>query len=198
MKRAQAHKVCTALFQLHITPHDVDHIGPGQKLLNKSLRNRHGAILTCCVSDLAGVKKPAQCRLLKISAAIHFAGVFSTGCSDCVWIVLAQSALNRVGAISWVFAERAGFADHGRYMLRFARDNRSLPALRGDKTQRDVACDNITTGSRYNYRLWPARNRQPHPCGGVSARRVTYKSGRQKPRQRRGSFYCTGSTCSRR
>ena len=40
-----------------------------------------------------------------------------------------------MGAISWVFAERAGFAAHGRYMLRFARDNRSLPALRGAKNR---------------------------------------------------------------
>ena len=58
--------------------------------------------------------------------------------SDFVWIVLAQSASYVVGATSWVFAERAGFGAYGRYMLRFARDNRSLPALLGDKTQRDV------------------------------------------------------------
>ena len=58
--------------------------------------------------------------------------------SDFVWIVLAQSASYVVGATSWVFAERAGFGAYGRYMLRFARDNRSLPALLGDKLQRDV------------------------------------------------------------
>ena len=57
--------------------------------------------------------------------------------SDFVWIVLAQSASYVVGATSWVFAERAGFGAYGRYMLRFARDNRSLPALLGDKTQRE-------------------------------------------------------------
>ncbi len=58
--------------------------------------------------------------------------------SDFVWIVLAQSASYVVGATSWVFAERAGFGAYGRYILRFARDNRSQPALLGDKTQREV------------------------------------------------------------
>ena len=57
--------------------------------------------------------------------------------TDFVWIVLAQSASYVVGATSWMFAERAGFGAYGRYMLRFARDNRSLPALLGDKLQRE-------------------------------------------------------------
>jgi ABC-type bacteriocin/lantibiotic exporter with double-glycine peptidase domain len=57
--------------------------------------------------------------------------------SDFVWIVLAQSASYVVGAVSWVFAERAGFGAYGRYMLRFARDNRSQPALLGDKARRE-------------------------------------------------------------
>ena len=57
--------------------------------------------------------------------------------TDFVWIVLAQSASYVVGATSWVFAERAGFGAYGRYMLRFARDNRGVPALLGDKTQRE-------------------------------------------------------------
>jgi ABC-type bacteriocin/lantibiotic exporter with double-glycine peptidase domain len=57
--------------------------------------------------------------------------------SDFVWIVLAQSASYVVGATSWVFAERAGFGAYGRYMLRFARDNRGQPALLGDKGQRE-------------------------------------------------------------
>ena len=59
--------------------------------------------------------------------------------SDFVWIVLAQSASYVVGATSWIFAERAGFGAYGRYMLRFARDNRQLTTLLGDKTQRDQA-----------------------------------------------------------
>ena len=58
--------------------------------------------------------------------------------SDFVWIVVAQSASYLVGASSWIFAERAGFGAYGRYMLRFARHNRSVPALLGDQLQRDV------------------------------------------------------------
>ena len=57
--------------------------------------------------------------------------------SDFVWIVLAQSASYVVGATSWIFAERAGFGAYGRYMLRFARDNRHQPALLGDKARRE-------------------------------------------------------------
>ncbi len=59
--------------------------------------------------------------------------------SDFVWIVVAQSTSYVVGAISWIFAERTGFGAYGRYMLRFARDNRHLPALLNDKNERERA-----------------------------------------------------------
>ena len=59
--------------------------------------------------------------------------------SDFVWIVVAQSSSYVVGATSWIFAERAGFGAYGRYMLRFARDNRHLPALLNDKNERERA-----------------------------------------------------------
>ncbi len=58
--------------------------------------------------------------------------------ADFVWIVLAQSASYVVGATSWIFAERAGFGAFGRYMMRFARDNKHQAALLGDKTQRET------------------------------------------------------------
>ena len=58
--------------------------------------------------------------------------------SEFVWIVLAQSDSYVFASTSWVFAERAELGACGCYMLRFARDNRSLPALLGDKIQRDV------------------------------------------------------------
>ncbi len=58
--------------------------------------------------------------------------------SDFAWIVAVQSASYIVGASSWIFAERAGFGAYGRYMLRFARDNRSSPALLGDRPQREL------------------------------------------------------------
>ncbi|MBS7806936.1 hypothetical protein [Variovorax sp. PCZ-1] len=57
--------------------------------------------------------------------------------SDFAWIVAAQSASYIVGASSWIFAERAGFGAYGRYMLRFARDNRATAALLGDRQQRE-------------------------------------------------------------
>jgi ABC-type bacteriocin/lantibiotic exporter with double-glycine peptidase domain len=57
---------------------------------------------------------------------------------DLVWIVVAQSAAYVVGAISWVFAERAGFGAFGRYMMRFARDNKKYANLLGNKQVREV------------------------------------------------------------
>ena len=44
--------------------------------------------------------------------------------TDLIWILLAQGGAYAVGAVSWIFAERAGFGAFGRYMQRFARDNR--------------------------------------------------------------------------
>ncbi len=57
--------------------------------------------------------------------------------ADFGWIVLAQSASYAVGAISWVYAERAGFGTFGRYMLRFARENRSDARLFSGTAQRE-------------------------------------------------------------
>jgi hypothetical protein len=57
--------------------------------------------------------------------------------ADFGWIVLAQSTSYVVGAISWVYAERAGFGAFGRYMLRFARENRADARLFGDTHQRE-------------------------------------------------------------
>jgi hypothetical protein len=57
--------------------------------------------------------------------------------ADFGWIVLAQSTSYVVGAISWVYAERAGFGAFGRYMLRFTRENRFDARLFGDAVQRE-------------------------------------------------------------
>jgi hypothetical protein len=57
--------------------------------------------------------------------------------TDLVWILSAQSASYVVGVISWVFAERAGYRGFGKFMLRFARDNRSKVQLLGDKPSRE-------------------------------------------------------------
>jgi hypothetical protein len=57
---------------------------------------------------------------------------------DLLWIVGVQSAAYIIGAISWVFAERAGFGAFGRYMMRFARDNKKFANLLGNKQVREV------------------------------------------------------------
>jgi ABC-type multidrug transport system fused ATPase/permease subunit len=57
--------------------------------------------------------------------------------ADFGWIVLAQSASYAVGAISWIYAEHAGFGAFGRYMLRFARENRADARLFSSTAQRE-------------------------------------------------------------
>ena len=56
---------------------------------------------------------------------------------DLMWILAAQSTAYIVGASSWIFAERSGFLAYGRYMLRFARDNRHRTQLLGAKDTRE-------------------------------------------------------------
>jgi len=62
-------------------------------------------------------------------------GHFSAG--HFAWIVVAQTVSYLAGAASWIFAERAGFAAYGRYMLHFARQNRFQTALLGDTGARE-------------------------------------------------------------
>src|SRR5579863_3228200 len=57
--------------------------------------------------------------------------------SDLIWILSAQSASYVVGVISWVFAEQAGYRGFGKFMLRFARENRSKVKLFNDKPARE-------------------------------------------------------------
>jgi hypothetical protein len=56
---------------------------------------------------------------------------------DLIWILSAQSASYVVGVISWVFAERAGYRGFGKFMLRFARENRDKVKLLNDKPSRE-------------------------------------------------------------
>ena len=56
---------------------------------------------------------------------------------DLIWILTAQSASYVVGVISWVFAERAGYRGFGKFMLRFARENRGKVKLLSDKPSRE-------------------------------------------------------------
>jgi hypothetical protein len=57
--------------------------------------------------------------------------------TDLVWILTAQSTSYVAGVISWIFAERAGYRGFGKFMLRFARENRSKVKLLNDKPARE-------------------------------------------------------------
>ena len=57
--------------------------------------------------------------------------------ADLLWILAAQSASYVVGAVSWIYAERAGFGAYGRYMNRFARDNIHRSKLLNEKACRE-------------------------------------------------------------
>src|ERR1700746_1734771 len=57
--------------------------------------------------------------------------------SDLIWILTAQAASYVVGVISWIFAERAGYRGFGKFMLRFARENRGKVKLLGDNPSRE-------------------------------------------------------------
>jgi hypothetical protein len=54
-------------------------------------------------------------------------------------IVVTQTLSYVAGAISWIFAERAGFGAYSRYMLYFARRNRFQTALLGDSAAREAS-----------------------------------------------------------
>ena len=56
---------------------------------------------------------------------------------DLLWILAAQSASYIAGALSWYFAESAGFRAFGRYMMQFARENREHTRLLSDKNARE-------------------------------------------------------------
>lgn len=46
-----------------------------------------------------------------------------------VWIVATQTLSYLAGAVSWIYAERAGFGAFGHYMLHFSRQNRFQTSL---------------------------------------------------------------------
>src|SRR5919198_141631 len=57
--------------------------------------------------------------------------------TDLIWIFCAQTASYASGALSWVFAEQAGYGAFGRYVLHFARVNRYETRLLNDKAMRE-------------------------------------------------------------
>lgn len=72
---------------------------------------------------------------------------FLTG--DLLWILGVQSAAYIVGAISWIFAEQAGFGGFGKYMQRFARDNRHQTRLLHEKGTREIV-EPFLTGETFH------------------------------------------------
>ena len=58
--------------------------------------------------------------------------------ADLGWILLVQASAYIVGAVSWVFAEQAGFGAFGRFMHRFAKHNKSRTLLFNAKDAREA------------------------------------------------------------
>jgi ABC-type transport system involved in cytochrome bd biosynthesis fused ATPase/permease subunit len=57
--------------------------------------------------------------------------------SDLIWILTAQSTSYVAGVVSWVYAESAGYRGFGKFILRFARENRGKVKLFNDKPARE-------------------------------------------------------------
>ncbi len=94
------------------------------------------SLLVMIVLMIAEAMLAAGTTWLVINAGRKVAtGRFLLG--DLIWILTAQSASYVAGVISWIFAERAGYRGFGRFMLRFARENRSKVKLFGDKAARE-------------------------------------------------------------
>jgi len=70
---------------------------------------------------------------------------------DLLWILAAQSTSYVIGAISWIYAERAGFLAYGRYMLRFARNNRHQTKTLSEKEVRERVEPFLTGETFYVY-----------------------------------------------
>jgi ABC-type molybdenum transport system ATPase subunit/photorepair protein PhrA len=70
---------------------------------------------------------------------------------DLAWILASESTAYVVGAVSWIFAERSGFLAYGRYILRFARDNRHQTKSLGDKDVRERVEPFLTGETFYVY-----------------------------------------------
>jgi ABC-type multidrug transport system fused ATPase/permease subunit len=70
---------------------------------------------------------------------------------DLLMILAAQSASYIVGAISWIYAERAGFLAYGRYMLQFAHENRHQTQSLTDKEVRERVEPFLTGETFYVY-----------------------------------------------
>jgi len=69
--------------------------------------------------------------------------------TDLILIFAAQSLAYIVGAISWIYAERSGFGAFGKYMQRFARDNRNHTKLLHERQTREIV-EPFLTGETFH------------------------------------------------
>ena len=69
--------------------------------------------------------------------------------SDLGWILAVQASAYIVGAVSWVFAEQAGFGAFGRFMQRFAKHNKTRTLLFSAKDARE-AVEPFLTGEVFH------------------------------------------------
>jgi ABC-type bacteriocin/lantibiotic exporter with double-glycine peptidase domain len=67
-----------------------------------------------------------------------------------LWILAVQSASYVAGALSWYFAEQAGFRAFGRYIMQFARQNHQHTRLLADKSAREQVEPFLTSTTFYN------------------------------------------------
>ena len=70
---------------------------------------------------------------------------------DLLMILATQSLSYAVGAISWIYAERAGFLAFGRYMLQFAHENRHQTKALTEKAVRERVEPFLTGETFYVY-----------------------------------------------
>ena len=73
---------------------------------------------------------------------------------DLIMILVVQCTSYAAGAVSWVYAERAGMRAFGLYIARFARDYRHFPTLLADRHAREQV-EPFLTGETFHtiYRL---------------------------------------------
>ena len=69
--------------------------------------------------------------------------------SDLGWILAVQASSYIVGAVSWVFAEQAGFGAFGRFMHRFAKHNKTRTLLFNARDARE-AVEPFLTGEVFH------------------------------------------------
>ena len=108
--------------------HDGDGVGP-------ALRFQGVAVVAGQFGAWTPVAAEQTADGYRVAWKLGAAGQFIV--SDLVWIFVAQSASYASGAVSWIFAEQAGYRAFGRYVLHFSRVTRYETRLLNDRTMRE-------------------------------------------------------------